>query len=190
MEIFDNPQRNTDTHEFSPQCTDRQSKKIGILGVGNMLLRDEGFGVKCVERLQELYHIPENVKVLDGGTAGIMLAPFMEDADILYVIDTVNSREKPGSILRFSDRDCRSRNMQSGMSPHQLGLLEVLELCRLRGHAPDRVEMITVVPEDLSTGIGLSPRLAVQIDPVIDLLLKSLLTHNISLRAREHGRGA
>jgi hydrogenase maturation protease len=115
-----------------------------------------------------------------------MLAPFMEEADILYVIDTVNSSEKPGSILRFSDSDCRSRNIQSGMSPHQIGLLEVLELCRLRGHAPDTVEMITVVPEDLSTGIGLSPRLAKQLDHVIDLLRECLLTHDIILKSREY----
>ena len=67
-----------------------QTKTIGILGIGNTLLQDEGFGPHCVERLERLYQVPDNVKILDGGTAGIMLALFIEDVDILYIIDTVN----------------------------------------------------------------------------------------------------
>jgi len=151
-----------------------QPEKIGILGVGNLLLADEGFGIHCIERLQKEYVFPPFIELLDGGTAGIMLAPFMEDKDILFVIDVVNLKDEPGSIHHFSDQDVRSGNIQTRMSPHQVGLLEILDLCRLRGKAPDRVEMVTVVPGDLSTRIGLSPPLIPILDEIIDIILLKL----------------
>ena len=149
-------------------------KKIGILGVGNLLLADEGFGIHFIERLQEEYVFPPNIELLDGGTAGIMLAPFMETLDILFVIDVVNIKDDPGTIHLFSDKDVRSRNIQTRMSPHQVGLLEILDLCQLRGKAPERVEMLTVVPGDLSTRIGLSDPLTPALEEIKNILLKKL----------------
>ncbi len=142
----------------------KKLEKIGILGVGNLLLSDEGFGVHFIERLQKEYVFPPNIELLDGGTAGIMLAPFMETKDILFVIDVVNLKDEPGSIHYFSDQDVRSGNIQTRMSPHQVGLLEILDLCRLRGKAPNRVEMLTVVPGDLSIRIGLTQPLISALD--------------------------
>jgi len=152
----------------------KQTEKIGILGVGNLLLGDEGFGVHVIERLQREYCFPPSVELLDGGTAGIMLAPFIEDKDVLFVLDVVNLDDQPGSIHQFNNDDVSSGNIQTRMSPHQVGLLEILDLCRLRGKDPARVEMITVVPEDLSTKIGLSPQLAVAVDEVVAVLLEKL----------------
>ncbi len=160
---------------------------IGILGIGNILIRDEGFGVHCVQRLQELYQVPDSVAVLDGGTAGIMLAPFIESVDLLYVIDTVNGSGEPGTIHCFSDSDVRAGNIQGRMSPHQLGLLEIFSLCQLRGEAPDLVELITVVPQDLSTGLGLSPVLEARIPEVIDMLLDRLARQGVVFKRREAG---
>ena len=157
-----------------------QIEKIGILGVGNLLLADEGFGVHVIERLQREYRFPPSVELLDGGTAGIMLAPFMEDKDILFVLDVVNLDAQPGSIHQFGNDDVCSGNIQTRMSPHQVGLLEILDLCRLRGKAPARVEMITVVPEDLSTKIGLSPRLEDAVDEVVAILLEKLKKMGVS----------
>ncbi len=151
-----------------------QSKEIGILGVGNLLLSDEGFGIHFIERLENEYIFPPNVELLDGGTAGIMLSPYMETKDILFVIDVVNLKDEPGSIHLYSDQDIRLRNIHTKMSPHQVGLLEILDLCRLRGHAPERVEMITVVPKDLFTHIGLSKELTPALDTVLDILMEKL----------------
>ncbi len=151
-----------------------QLPKIGILGVGNLLLGDEGFGVHVVNRLQEEYRFPANVELLDGGTAGIMLSPFIEDKDILFVIDVVSLDAEPGSIHLFNHEDVCSGTIQTRMSPHQVGLLEILDLCRLREKAPQRIEMITVVPADLSTRIGLSKPLARAMDTVIALLFRKL----------------
>ena len=151
-----------------------QSPKTGILGVGNLLLGDEGFGVHVINRLQESYRFPANVELLDGGTAGIMLSPFIEDKDILFVIDIVGLDAEPGSIHLFGHDEVCAGNIQTRMSPHQVGLLEILDLCRLREKAPQRIEMITVVPADLSTRIGLSRPLARAVDRVIAVLFDKL----------------
>ncbi len=161
-----------------------KQKQIGILGIGNLLMHDEGFGVHFVEYLTEHYVIPENVSVLDGGTAGIMLAPFIEDVDYLYVIDTVSIEDEPGSIHRFSDDDVRSGTVQMRMSPHQVGLIDILAMCRLREKAPERTEMITVVPKDLDVAIGLSDCLRSKIAEVTDILIGSLSSRGITLQPR------
>ena len=143
-------------------------------GGGNLLLADEGFGIHFIQRLQSEYTFPPNVELLDGGTAGIMLAPFMVTKDVLFVIDVVSLKDTPGSIHLYSDQDVRSGNTHTKMSPHQVGLLEILDLCRLRGHAPDQVEMITVIPGDLSTRIGLSKEVTSAMAPVLDILMEKL----------------
>lgn len=160
-------------------------KRIGILGLGNLLLCDEGFGVHFINYLTEHYVIPDHYSVLDGGTAGIMLAPFMEDVDILFVIDTVALKAEPGSIHCFTDEDVRAGNIQFRMSPHQVGLLEVLELSKLRDKAPEKTEMITVVPYDLSLKTELSQKLRPKIKEVMEILLKSLSAHNEHLPLKE-----
>ena len=160
----------------------RSSGATGILGIGNILLRDEGFGVHCVQRLQEEYLLPGDLRVLDGGTAGIMMAPFMESVQTLYVIDTINLDHRPGTIRCFSDQDIRAGNIQGMMSPHQVGLLEILALCRLRERAPEWVELITIVPADISTGLGLSPALQPRVATVLSLLRRKLAEQGIGLR--------
>jgi len=160
-------------------------KKIGVLGLGNLLLSDEGFGVHFINYLTERYEIPDNYKVLDGGTAGIMLAPFMEDVDLLFVIDTVALQAEPGSIHCFTDEDVRAKNILFRMSPHQFGLLEILELSKLRERAPERTEMITVVPEDLSLKIELSPTLEPKLAEVMEVLQNLLAAHNEHLTPKK-----
>lgn len=158
---------------------------IGILGVGNLLLSDEGFGVHFIRYLNRRYILPDQVAILDGGTSGIMLAPFIEDVRLLYVIDTVAVDAKPGSIHCFSEDDVRAGNIQARMSPHQVGLLEILDICRLRDKAPERVRMITVVPADLSTGIDLSARLRPKLAEVMAVLTDLLARENIFPQVKE-----
>ncbi len=149
-------------------------KKIGILGVGNLLLTDEGFGIHLLRYLEEHYDFPDTVTLFDAGTAGIYMAPFLEECSPVLVIDVIAKEAEPGSIHCFANEDIKTGIMQLRMSPHQLGLLEVLDLCQLREAAPDQVEFITIVPESLDTHIGLSPTLAKQVEPVAQLVLKRL----------------
>ncbi len=148
--------------------------RITLLGLGNILLSDEGFGVRCLEYLQAHYRIPPEVELVDGGTAGMMLAHVLEDSDELLVIDSVAIDEAPGSIHCFSDEDLAAGRGRVRLSPHQMGLLEVMELCRFRGHAPRHSHFFTVVPQSLETSLELTPLLTARLEPV-----SVLVTHHL-----------
>jgi hydrogenase maturation protease len=162
----------------------RNNKTIGILGLGNLLLRDEGFGAHFIAYLNELYQVPDHVTVLDGGTAGIMMAPFIESSDILYVIDTVALDAEPGSIHIFSDADVNGSASHARMSPHQVGLLDILDLCRLRERAPEKTVMIAVVPHELRMSIDLSPKIEKKLPEIMSILIDFLAEHQTVLQPR------
>jgi hydrogenase maturation protease len=153
--------------------------KVGILGIGNLLLMDEGFGVHMIRCLEEQYEFPESVQLMDVGTAGIYMAPVMESVSYLMVIDVVDLKADPGTIHIFSDKDIKNGCIPTKMSPHQLGLLEMLSLCKLRGQAPEKVEFICIVPEKLETGICLSPLLREKVPEVGRIICRKLREQNI-----------
>ena len=149
-------------------------KKIGILGIGNLLVSDEGFGVHAVRYLEEHYQFPDNVIIIDGGTAGIYMSPFLEECDPVIVIDVVDIDAEPGSMHYYSNEDVKAGKFSTRMSPHQLGLLEVLEICKLRDAAPESVEFYCVVPKTLETSTELSDVVAPRIKDICDIVLKRL----------------
>lgn len=161
--------------------THLQDKTIGILGIGNLLLGDEGFGVHCVQHIEQHYDIPENICVFDGGTAGILLAPFIEQCDRLFVLDVIALDDEPGAVHSFTEEDVRAGNIQTRMSPHQIGMLEILDICKIRGKVPEQVQFITVVPQTLEPGMDLSPLIAGRVTDVIDILMQSLAKLSVSL---------
>ena len=165
------------------------TKNAGILGIGNLLLSDESFGVHVVEFLEEHYDFPASVTVLDGGTAGIYMAPFLEEHDPIFVVDVVNLKDaEPGSLCTFTAEDARNGTMQPRMSPHQLGILEILDICKLRGLEPGCVEFYCVVPESLATGLDMTEGVASQIEKISVLLVERLqkLGHDIRLKEKVH----
>lgn len=132
------------------------NKNVAILGIGNLLMGDEGFGVHVVKHLEETYIFPESVQLHDAGTAGIYLGPTLEEADWVMVIDVIKSNNPPGTLMYLKDSDITSKNIQTSMSPHQLGILEIIDICRLRGNEPDTVDFLCAVPKDISLGIELT----------------------------------
>lgn len=141
-------------------------KKTGILGIGNLLLADEGFGVHTVRYLEEHYTFPDSIRITDAGTAGIYMAPFLEACDPILVVDVVALDAEPGSVHCFSRCDIGAGTIPGKMSPHQLGLLEMLEICKLRDCCPETVEFFCVVPADLSTATTLSPQVAPRVKEI------------------------
>ena len=168
---------------------EKETKKAGILGIGNLLLSDESFGVHVVEFLEEHYSFPDSVTVLDGGTAGIYMAPFLEEHDPVFVVDVVNlDNAKPGSLYTFTADDARNGSMQTRMSPHQLGILEILDICKLRGIQPETVEFFCVVPESLATGLEMTDVVSSQVEKISKLLVERLqgMGYDIGLQEKEH----
>ncbi len=156
--------------------------QYGILGIGNLLLSDEGFGVHVIRYLQERYQFPDSVELLDAGTAGIYLAPFLEEHDTVLVIDVIALSAAPGSIHRFSGDELRASGARGRMSPHQLGLLEILDICRLRNAAPAELEFYCVVPEDLEGGVELSATLAPLVAELSQQIVRRLEADGLSVR--------
>jgi hydrogenase maturation protease len=146
-------------------------KKTGILGIGNVLLSDEGFGVHTVHYLEQHFTFPETVVINDAGTAGIYMAPFLEEHDPILVIDIVAIDAPPGSVHCFSSKDIGKGTIPRKMSPHQLGLLELLEVCTLRDSCPETVEFFCVVPVDLSTTMELSPQISARVKEIAERIV-------------------
>ena len=163
-----------------------QTKNAGILGIGNLLLSDESFGIHVIEYLETHYAFPETVTIMDAGTAGIYMAPFLEEHDPVLVVDVVNLKDAtPGSLYSFSGEDARNGSMQIRMSPHQLGILEILDICKLRGIEPKCVEFFCVVPQSLDTGLEMSDVVAPQVEKISRLMVERLREMGYDVRPQE-----
>ncbi|MBI9111445.1 HyaD/HybD family hydrogenase maturation endopeptidase [Maridesulfovibrio ferrireducens] len=126
-----------------------ESKKILVLGVGNILFTDEGIGVKVVTDLQKEFSFSPNVTLMDGGTLGtVLMGPIME-CDMLIVVDAVLGDGEPGSVYRLTGEDLR-RSLAFKDSMHQTDLLDTLVLCDLCDSRPDCV-VVGVEPFDYET---------------------------------------
>lgn len=154
-----------------------------VVGLGNILLRDEGVGVRLAERLLERYEVPCEVEVLDGGTSGMELIHTVADKDALIVCDAVNSDMPPGTVLRISGDDLPAF-FRTKLSPHQLGLSDVLATLSLLDRVPPKVILIGIVPDDLELGIELSPRIEGVMEAALELLVAEIESLGFPLRAR------
>ncbi len=160
-----------------------QPPKVVILGAGNILLKDEGVGVRVVEQLRREYHFPENVSLIDGATLGVDLIPIIRDTEHLIIIDAVKARQKPGAILKFTPEELSSK-IPAKHSLHQIGLLEALEIARqLDGKLP-RTIIFGIVPEDAShMGLELTQLIRAQTPKVMKLIIEELT--NLKIPAKK-----
>lgn len=157
----------------------RAPTKTLILGVGNLLLSDEGVGVRVIERLQECYALPaEGVQVLDGGTLGMDLLYYLEDTHTLLIVDAVEMGREPGSLLRLAGSDVPAF-LSVKMSPHQVGVPDMLFAARLKGIEPPDIVLWGVQPGSLDIGLELSPAVAAQVDPLVERLCEELAQRGI-----------
>jgi hydrogenase maturation protease len=145
---------------------------IVILGVGNLLLSDEGVGVHVAHELMKM-NLPPEVKVVEGGTDGFGLLNIITEANRLIVIDAVKGDAAPGSIYRFDIGEVRHCPSGFKTSIHQIGILEVLDLSELIGRTP-YTTIIGVEPKSLEMGMELSPEIKAKIPRVIELILDEL----------------
>lgn len=129
---------------------------ILILGVGNLLLSDEGLGVHVVQQLTENYQIPEDVSVIDGGTAGMELLSFFEKAEHVILIDAVNANQPIGSLVRLDNQQIPAF-FSTKMSPHQIGLTDLLAVAQLTDSSPASLTLLGIQPASLELGMELSP---------------------------------
>lgn len=149
--------------------------KTLILGIGNVLWADEGFGVRCVEEMAEAWSFPPEVTLLDGGTQGLYLLPFLEEADALIVFDAVDYGLEPGTLKIVEGSEVPAFMGAKKMSLHQTGFQDVIATATLMGYCPETLVLIGCQPVELEDyGGGLRDRVAAQIPAAISIALEKL----------------
>ena len=132
--------------------------RILVLGVGNILLTDEAIGVRIVEALEQRYILPDYVEILDGGAPGTMMILRDEEVPALFT---------------------------NKISPHQLGLADVLSALRFTGEFPKKLTLVGVIPESLEPHIGLTPTVEAMIEPALEQVLAALRESSVEAIPRE-----
>lgn len=146
---------------------------ILVLGLGNTLMNDDALGVLAVERLKKEYQLPEGVNVVDGGTLGLDLLPFIEDTDQLLIVDALEMKAAPGSVFRL-EGDEVPRAFASKLSVHQMGLQDLLAVADLQGYAPRELVFWGVQPESVEMNMELSPPVAAAMDELVESIVSEL----------------
>lgn len=152
---------------------DQLNTRTLVLGVGNLLVSDEGVGVHVIERLTETYDLPKGVQVLDGGTLGLDLLYYLEGVENLLIVDAVEMDKEPGTLLRMQGDEIPSF-LSIKMSPHQIGIPDMLFAAKLRDLYPRNVVLWGIQPATLEVGLELSPVIAAQVDVLVSKIVAQL----------------
>jgi len=153
--------------------------RVLVLGIGNLVMSDDGVGVKVVQQLQRLYRFAENVEIMDGGTLGLDLLPKLEGIDHLIVVDAVETGRKPGTCVRLTGEELPIA-LETKVSPHQMGLKDLLSVARLLGHSPREMVLIGVQPGSIEMGTELTDEVEATVDSLIQNVLNELGSWGIS----------
>lgn len=162
--------------------------RILILGLGNLLWADEGFGVRVVQTLERRYEFPPEVTLLDGGTQGLGLIPYVQECETLVIADAVDFGAAPGTLLEARDDEV-PRHLASGkLSLHQVSFQEVLALCGLLGRGPRRMYLVGVQPVVLDDyGGSLTPQVKPHLEAAVARILAYLEASGAEVRPRRDG---
>lgn len=158
--------------------------RIVILGVGNILLSDEGIGVRAVEELGRRYRLPPEVVLLDGGTSGMELLDDLANCDLLVMADCVRAGNPPGTLLRLMDEEIPAL-FRTKLSPHQVGLPDVLATLLITHEAPAHTVLFGVEPESLATGMDLTPPVAAMLAPLVDAIAREIESAGLAVTPAE-----
>ncbi len=155
---------------MSVAAISRDGPEALVLGVGNLLWADEGFGVRCVERFAECFVAPDTVEVLDGGTQGLSLVNTLAEARRVLIFDAVDVGAAPGALIVARGADVPRFVAGKKVSLHQTSMMEVLALAELMaGGPPSEITLIGCQPRELEDyGGGLRACVAAQVDPAVE----------------------
>jgi hydrogenase maturation protease len=154
-----------------------------VLGVGNILLSDEGIGVHAVNELAARYAIPPDVEVIDGGTSAMDCLDRIASTDFLLIADCVRGGREPGTLVRLGDGELHAF-FRTKISPHQVGLSDVLATLVLHGISPARTVLIGVEPKSFALSLEPTPELAAKLPALAEALAAELIAAGIDLQPR------
>lgn len=157
---------------------------ILVLGVGNILLSDDGLGVHTLRAIDAGFDIPDSVLRLDGGVMGLDLIQHICDCTYLLIIDAIDASLLPGSIVRIEGVAIQMA-LANKLSIHQLGIQEVLATCRLMGHLPSHIVMIGMQPESINWGLEMTQTVTSRLDHLIVQVIDQLHAWGVTTKSRQ-----
>ena len=166
-----------------------------VLGLGNVVCTDDGAGIAAVYRLMREYDLPEGVLALDGGTLGLSLLPLVDSADQVILVDAIKGDGPPGTQVRI-EGDEVAPAVYERLSPHQIGVADLLAGASLLDRYPERVLVIGVVPESIELGLERTPAVEASIPGLVQRVVEELTamgyppvrseSHNETNRSADH----
>lgn len=163
-------------------CKRIAGKKALVLGIGNILMTDEGLGVRALEAVRDGYRLPPGVRCVDGGTMGLALLESIKEFPSVIIIDALRSGSKPGTILRICGKEIPAFVCLRS-SAHGLGVKELITLAEFEGFHPD-VTVIGMEPKDISPGLVLTPLIKKQLPSLIKTVIKELRRLGVTLEKK------
>jgi hydrogenase maturation protease len=160
-------------------------KRVCVIGLGNVLLGDDGFGPLAVEMFRCEYECGSNVEILDLGTPGLDLAPYLYGTDLAVIADAVQAEQKPGTLCIYSEDDLLGRRAQLRTTAHDPGVQECIAQLRVAGQAPSELIIIGVVPESCALGSGFSASVLSSLSVAVDNIARLLVERAIDCRRRQ-----
>ncbi|MFZ1883798.1 MAG: HyaD/HybD family hydrogenase maturation endopeptidase [Rhodoplanes sp.] len=162
---------------------------VAVVGLGNLILSDEGVGVHVMRRLAEAYSFPDDVALIDGGTSAIDLLDQLIDAEHIIFIDAAQTGGPPGSIVALEGARLPVW-FRERMSPHQIGLADLLATLSLMDHAPKSVTLIGIEPQSMELGTELTPKIDAAADQALEKVVERLAALGFAAVERNARAGA
>jgi hydrogenase maturation protease len=163
-------------------------RNIRVIGLGNVLMSDAGFGPYVARVLDALYEFPEHVQIVDAGTPGLDLTRCLVDADVVVLIETVSAEGCPGDVHQFRLSDVLQGESMTRLAHHDPAVSEALLTVAAAGMGPKQALLLGVVPEWTATGVDLSPAVRAAVQPVVALVLSEIARHEVRAVPRPEPR--
>jgi hydrogenase maturation protease len=157
-----------------------------VLGLGNVLLQDDGVGATAVAMLLDAYEPPAGARVLDGGTLGLSLLPHVEDAETVILVDAVLTDAAAGALVRLDSGDVMPA-VATRLSPHQVGVLDLLDGARWRDRFPQHVVLLGIVPGGFELSVELTPPVAMAVPALVKEIVHEAARFGFRFTPRSRG---
>lgn len=155
-----------------------------VLGIGNLLIGDEGVGCTTAAEINRRFQLPPDVECIDGGTAGFELLGLIDGREHLILIDALKDDRAPGTVIMVEGEQVPQAFL-ARTTPHQLGICDVLAAARLTDSLPAHLTLYGIEPKQLEVGIGLSPEVSAGMEKTIDAVIEQL--RDLGYEVKAHG---
>jgi len=159
-------------------------KDIAIVGIGNVLQKDDGIGVTLIKYLEASYTFPSYVILIDGGTSGVALQSQIMQKDLLIIIDALSISETPGTVHILSGESLLGQSPDMKLSPHQISFFDLIQFMALQKIAPREFIIMGIVPEDVGCGVELSAPVTKSIEIAANKMITYLIQRGIRIEKR------